>query len=357
MAAPAQQQALDEGAATWGIEPVPPDRRRLSGFDVAVLWGDLSIGLLVLLTGTFLVPALGLPAASAAILVGTVLGCAALALVGHAGAAGRPARHGALPAGPRPPRVLCPHRPERRPARGVDGVRVLGDEPGRQPGVAAAVRPGRPVALAGRRRGRLHAPGPRRAGAGDPGLARTVRGVGPAGGRRVDHVPGGHRRRPGSAVEPSGDRRAGILAGRRPRHRPAGLLAPARRRLQPVRADRTRLAGRHVRRLRGRQRLVLPPGGAPRAERGAHRPDRRAASATRWPRWPAGRSSCSPSWSGRPTRRSPTSTRRRCPRGTCPLGPGTDGRCSPWRPRAWGWPCSFRPGRTWPSTGTSSSCS
>jgi nucleobase:cation symporter-1, NCS1 family len=79
------QQPLDEGAASWSIEPVPPERRRLSGFDVAVLWGDLSIGLLVLLTGTFLVPALGLPAASAAILVGTVLGCAALALVGLAG--------------------------------------------------------------------------------------------------------------------------------------------------------------------------------------------------------------------------------------------------------------------------------
>jgi len=58
----------------------------LGGLDFAVLWGDLSIGLLVLLTGALLVPALGLPEALGAIVVGSLIGCVPLALVGLAGA-------------------------------------------------------------------------------------------------------------------------------------------------------------------------------------------------------------------------------------------------------------------------------
>jgi len=69
-----------------GIRPIPPEGRTLRAFDLAILWGDLAIGLLVALTGTLLVPALGLPAALAAIVVGSVLGCVPLALVGFAGA-------------------------------------------------------------------------------------------------------------------------------------------------------------------------------------------------------------------------------------------------------------------------------
>src|SRR5436189_3262096 len=70
----------------WGIHPVPEDRRRFSGLDIGVLWGDLSIGLLVLLTGALLVPSLGLPSALLAIVVGSLIGCVPLALVGLAGA-------------------------------------------------------------------------------------------------------------------------------------------------------------------------------------------------------------------------------------------------------------------------------
>src|SRR5207248_4959521 len=61
------EQALEREAPAWGIRPVPPEHRRLSGFDFFVLWGDLAIGLLVLLTGALLVPALGLPKALLAI--------------------------------------------------------------------------------------------------------------------------------------------------------------------------------------------------------------------------------------------------------------------------------------------------
>lgn len=76
---------LEREAPTWGIRPVPPERRRLSGLDLAVLWGDLSVGLLVMVTGALLVPALGFPRALLAIVVGSALGCLPLALVGLAG--------------------------------------------------------------------------------------------------------------------------------------------------------------------------------------------------------------------------------------------------------------------------------
>jgi NCS1 family nucleobase:cation symporter-1 len=79
------EQALEREAPAWGIRPVPPEHRRLSGLDFGVLWGDLSIGLLVLLTGALLVPALGLPRALLAIVVGSLIGCIPLALVGLAG--------------------------------------------------------------------------------------------------------------------------------------------------------------------------------------------------------------------------------------------------------------------------------
>jgi nucleobase:cation symporter-1, NCS1 family len=80
------EQALQREAPSWGIRPVPPQHRRLSGWDFGVLWGDLAIGLLVMLTGALLVPSLGLPKALLAIAIGSVIGCVPLALVGLAGA-------------------------------------------------------------------------------------------------------------------------------------------------------------------------------------------------------------------------------------------------------------------------------
>ncbi|MGH2729301.1 MAG: purine-cytosine permease family protein [Actinomycetota bacterium] len=69
-----------------GIEPVPPNQRRLSGLDLAVLWGDLGIGLLVLVTGALLVPGLGFGVALLAVVVGSIIGVGLLALAGLAGA-------------------------------------------------------------------------------------------------------------------------------------------------------------------------------------------------------------------------------------------------------------------------------
>jgi putative hydroxymethylpyrimidine transporter CytX len=80
------ERAIEREAPAWGVRPTPPAVRRLSGLDFAVLWGDLGVGLLVLVTGALLVPALGLPQALLAILLGSAIGCAPLALVGRAGA-------------------------------------------------------------------------------------------------------------------------------------------------------------------------------------------------------------------------------------------------------------------------------
>ena len=69
----------------WGITPVPASERRLTFVDYFVLWGDLGVGLLVLLAGTLLVPALGLARALLAILIGSLLGSLLLAWAGVIG--------------------------------------------------------------------------------------------------------------------------------------------------------------------------------------------------------------------------------------------------------------------------------
>lgn len=80
------ERIIEREAPSWGVRPTPPDVRRLSGPDFAILWGDLGVGLLVLVTGALLVPALGLPQALLAIVLGSIIGCVPLALVGRAGA-------------------------------------------------------------------------------------------------------------------------------------------------------------------------------------------------------------------------------------------------------------------------------
>jgi nucleobase:cation symporter-1, NCS1 family len=80
--------AIDSGLERpfLGIEPVPPAQRTLRGLDIAVLWGDLGIGLLVLVSGGLLVPGLGFAPALAAIVIGSILGVALLSLGAMAGA-------------------------------------------------------------------------------------------------------------------------------------------------------------------------------------------------------------------------------------------------------------------------------
>lgn len=79
------EEILRRTAPSWGIRPVPPERRDLGGLGLGVLWFDLSIGLLVMVTGALLVPALGIGRALLAIGIGTLIGCVPLALVALAG--------------------------------------------------------------------------------------------------------------------------------------------------------------------------------------------------------------------------------------------------------------------------------
>jgi NCS1 family nucleobase:cation symporter-1 len=73
----------------WGIEPVP-DRLRVLGLaDLTLLWGSLGVSLLVIVAGALLVPALSLPQALLAILVGGLLGNLMLGLGGMIGADAR----------------------------------------------------------------------------------------------------------------------------------------------------------------------------------------------------------------------------------------------------------------------------
>jgi putative hydroxymethylpyrimidine transporter CytX len=70
---------------TWGIDPVPERLRVLGTLDTGLLWGNLGVSLLVIVAGAALVPALSLPDALLAILVGCVIGNAMLGLAGAIG--------------------------------------------------------------------------------------------------------------------------------------------------------------------------------------------------------------------------------------------------------------------------------
>jgi nucleobase:cation symporter-1, NCS1 family len=74
---------------TWGVTPVPERLRTLSGLDLTLLWGNLGVSLLVLVAAAFLVPALSLPEALLAVVIGSLLGNVMLGLAGMIGADGR----------------------------------------------------------------------------------------------------------------------------------------------------------------------------------------------------------------------------------------------------------------------------
>lgn len=76
---------MRDETTSWGIAPVPAHLRVLTGADLALLWGNLGVSLLVVVAGAILVPALSLPLALVAIAVGGVVGNA---MIGAAGAIG-----------------------------------------------------------------------------------------------------------------------------------------------------------------------------------------------------------------------------------------------------------------------------
>jgi NCS1 family nucleobase:cation symporter-1 len=76
-------------APNWGITPVPDRLRVLGLWDLFLLWANLSVSLLVIVAGAFLVPGLSLRDAFFAILVASIVGNAMLGLAGTIGADAR----------------------------------------------------------------------------------------------------------------------------------------------------------------------------------------------------------------------------------------------------------------------------
>jgi nucleobase:cation symporter-1, NCS1 family len=73
----------------WGIEPVPERLRVLGLFDLTLLWGNLSVSLLVIVAAAGLVPMLSFKQALLAILIGALAGNVLLGLAGAIGADAR----------------------------------------------------------------------------------------------------------------------------------------------------------------------------------------------------------------------------------------------------------------------------
>jgi nucleobase:cation symporter-1, NCS1 family len=80
---------FDRIEGSWGIEPVPERLRVLGTLDTGLLWGNLGVSLLVIVAGAALVPALSLPDALLAIVLGCVIGNTMLGLAGTIGADAR----------------------------------------------------------------------------------------------------------------------------------------------------------------------------------------------------------------------------------------------------------------------------
>jgi NCS1 family nucleobase:cation symporter-1 len=80
---------FDRIEGSWGIEPVPERLRVLGTLDTGLLWGNLGVSLLVVVAGAALVPALSLPDALLAIVLGCAIGNTMLGLAGTIGADAR----------------------------------------------------------------------------------------------------------------------------------------------------------------------------------------------------------------------------------------------------------------------------
>jgi nucleobase:cation symporter-1, NCS1 family len=86
---PAKGATDVEKTPAWGIEPVPERLRVLGLVDTGLLWGSLSVSLLVIVAGALIVPALSLGTAMGAILLGAVAGNVMLGVAGLIGADAR----------------------------------------------------------------------------------------------------------------------------------------------------------------------------------------------------------------------------------------------------------------------------
>ncbi len=230
----------------------------LGGFDLALLWGNLGVSLLVVVAGAILVPALSLPSAFVAIAVGCLIGNLMLARRRTDRRPGAGARDDADAGAARLARLVPADRDQRRPVPRLDGVRAARDRDRRSGAVRGALRRRGAVGVDARLRR-----GGARAGARRPDRRRAHgaaprRDLGRAGRDRLPGLVGARRRRPLGGVERSRRGRPLDLAGDRHRRRRHRLVGAARGRLHALRAHAARrLLGDGHRLPRCRTRLLL----------------------------------------------------------------------------------------------------
>src|SRR5262245_65127892 len=80
---------MDQQTPSWGIKPVPERLRVLGLLDLTLLWGNLSVSLLVIVAAAGLVPMLSFKEALLAILIGSLAGSLLLGLAATIGADAR----------------------------------------------------------------------------------------------------------------------------------------------------------------------------------------------------------------------------------------------------------------------------
>ena len=246
-----------DGTPAWGIKPVPERLRVLGLLDTGLLWGNLGVSLLVLVAGTYLVPALSLREAFLAILLGSLIGNAMLGLAALIGADARVPAMVLMraPLGQRgswAPTVLnaaqCIGWAIFELLIIATAVAALSDEllGFRAQWLWTLVFGGVALALALLGPDRLR-----------PQARPQGRGLGRARLAPLPDVVGARRVR---LRRPVGPRRRGRLVGarrRRPRRRDHGLLDPARRRLHPLQPLPRRGVLGNGRRLLPGERLAL----------------------------------------------------------------------------------------------------
>ena len=233
-----------EGTPAWGIEPVPERLRVLGLLDTGLLWGNLGVSLLVLVAGTSLVPALSLPEALLAILVGCLIGNLMLGARRRDRRRRARAGDGADARAARAARLVGPDRDQRRAVPRLDGLRAADHRHRGRRALRRAARLPRAVALDARLRRRRAA----LALLGPIGFVRKFV-------RKFAvwavlasllyltwwALDGSDF---GGLWDRSGEGGLSVLAGRRPRRRDHRLLGPARGRLHALRArPRERASG------------------------------------------------------------------------------------------------------------------